>query len=119
MQLSANGLSIFISLAMLAGCGRQPQENTPESAAPPASSAEIAEPALVVRATEPASDCAGDQVSTYICGIQDAEDLLSLGQTRMILGSGMSTATPPAHMSLIYPATSEFTDLIHSPNFSQ
>jgi hypothetical protein len=121
-SFAIRNLSLAVALVMVAGCGGQSEEaeNTPETAAPPASSAEIRAPEIAVQPQTPAAaDCAGEQGLTYICGPQGAEDLLSLGDTGMILGSGMSNATTTAHMYLINPDTLEFTDLIRSPNFTQ
>ena len=120
--LAIRNLSIAIGLAMLAGCGGQSGESatvTPETTPPAASQTETTAPELATQAPATAADCAGEQGLAYICGVQGVEDLLRLGNTGMMLGSGMSNATTPAHMYLINPVTMEFADLIHGPNFSQ
>lgn len=115
-------LGLVIGFTLLASCGGQSDETvttTPETSAPPASSTEIVEPEVVVAGSESAADCTAEQGWTYICGVYGVEDLLSLGNTGMILGSGMSNATTPAHMYVIDPAAMQATDLINSLNFTQ
>ncbi|MES2624145.1 MAG: SMP-30/gluconolactonase/LRE family protein [Pseudomonadota bacterium] len=112
--------TIAIVFGLLAGCGDQDENGTattPEATVQPETvQPEQAGPAPEVTAT---GDCNNEQGLTYICGPQAVEDLLALGSTGMILGSGMSNATTQAHMYLIDPGTMEFTDLIHSPGFTQ
>lgn len=121
MQIFAiRNLSLAIALVVLGGCGQSEEAATaPEAAAPAATPAETVEPQAAPQASAAAPECAGEQGLTYICGPQGVEDLLSLGDTGMILGSGMSNATTPAHMYLIDPNTLQFTDLIHSASFTQ
>src|SRR5687768_8925677 len=98
--LTIRNLSLAVGLAVLAGCGGQEESpaTTPAANAPASPPAETATPAPAT-----AANCSGEQGLTYICGVQGAEDLLSLGDTGIILGSGMSSQTTPAHMYLIDP----------------
>jgi hypothetical protein len=121
-SLVIRNLSFAVVLAMVAGCGGQsdePAASAPTVTTSPATPAAEPAPAPPATATAAIADCSGEQGLTYICGLQGAEDLLSLGDTGMILGSGMSNATTPAHMYLINPDTLQFSDLIRAPNFTQ
>jgi hypothetical protein len=117
--LAIRNMSLAIGLAMLAGCGGQSEEGITTAPEAVTTGTETAQPEPVTAAPADTTDCAGEQGLTYICGLQGVEDLLSLGDTGMILGSGMSNATTPAHMYFINPVTMEFADLIHGPNFTQ
>ncbi|HEY0962005.1 MAG TPA: SMP-30/gluconolactonase/LRE family protein [Pseudomonadales bacterium] len=123
VKLKRSTLALFI--ATLAACGgndteappAQPQSTQPApvAATPPAATPPAAPPASV------AGDCAGEQGLTYICGVQAAEDLLSLDSANLVLASGMSDANAnvPGHMYLIDTATKEVTELVQGPNFTQ
>lgn len=104
---------LTVASAALTACGQ------PEATAP-AAEAVVAEP-VAAAVPAPVSDpaCAAEQGLTYICGPEAAEDLLALGDTGLILASGMSNATTPGHLYLVNPADGSWEDLIHGRNYSQ
>ncbi|MGV3593107.1 MAG: SMP-30/gluconolactonase/LRE family protein [Gammaproteobacteria bacterium] len=112
--------TLALLITTLAACGGNDDEAPPAQpqGAQPPPVAVTQEPAPADTAT---ADCAGEQGLTYICGVQGAEDLLSLDSANLILASGMSDASAnvPAHMYLIDPATHEVSELVHGSGFSQ
>ncbi len=99
---------LALAAGLLTACGGGEAPATAETAAPAAASAEPA-----------AIDCPAEAGLTYVCGLQGAEDLLSLGLTGRMLASGMSGENTPGHMYLVDPATLQFRELVHSDAFSQ
>ena len=90
MTISALKLTtLTLAAGLLSACGGSTETAAPEAAAPPAA----------------AVDCPAEAGITYLCGLQGAEDLLSLGLSGRILASGMSDQNNPGHMYLIDPAT--------------
>tara|TARA_B100000945_G_scaffold315169_1_gene313897 strand:- start:457 stop:1518 length:1062 start_codon:yes stop_codon:yes gene_type:complete len=67
--------------------------------------------------------CYSEAKINYICGPLNAEDLLSLGDTGMILTSGMNGtldgSETDGHIYLINPIDKSWADLVSGPNFSQ
>ena len=67
--------------------------------------------------------CNSDPNINYICGPLNAEDLLSVGDTGMILTSGMNGTLDGSqtngHLYLVNPVDESWVDLVSSPNFSQ
>ena len=67
--------------------------------------------------------CNSDPNINYICGPLNAEDLLSVGNTGMILTSGMNGTLDGSqtngHLYLVNPVDESWVDLVSSPNFSQ
>lgn len=63
--------------------------------------------------------CPSDPGITYICGLMNAEDLLSVGDTGMILTSGMSGEGVNGHLYLVNPLNDSWEELVFGPNFSQ
>jgi len=67
--------------------------------------------------------CVSDPNINYICGPLNAEDLLSVGDTGMILTSGMNGTLAGTdingHIYLINPLNESWADLVSSQNFSQ
>ena len=67
--------------------------------------------------------CYSEAKINYICGPLNAEDLLSLGDTGMILTSGMNGTLDGSetngHIYLINPIDKSWADLVSGPNFSQ
>lgn len=108
-------LAVALAVSLLAACGGS------ETTAPAAATATVAAPPAPapIAATPPAADCADGSGLTYICGLQGAEDLLSLGGTSRILASGMSSQSNPGHMYLVDPNTLQYEELIHGSSFSQ
>jgi hypothetical protein len=104
MTISALKLTtLTLAAGLLSACGGSTETAAPEAAAPPAA----------------AVDCPAEAGITYLCGLQGAEDLLSLGLSGRILASGMSDQNNPGHMYLIDPATMKFQELIHGDTFVQ
>lgn len=65
------------------------------------------------------SDCAPDAGLNYLCGVLNVEDLLLLGDTGMILASGMSSEGVAGHLYLIDPLVNTAEDLIYDGSFTQ
>jgi len=63
--------------------------------------------------------CPSDPGITYICGLMNAEDLLSVGDTGMILTSGMSGENVTGHLYLVNPLDDTWEELVFGANFSQ
>ena len=67
--------------------------------------------------------CNSDPNIHYICGPLNAEDLLSVGDTGMILTSGMNGTLDGSetngHLYLLNPTDEKWADLVSAPNFSQ
>lgn len=70
-------------------------------------------------AVEQPGICNEDVGITYICGLMNAEDLLSLGDNEMILTSGMSSEGVNGHLYLVNTKDDSWEDLVGSTNFSQ
>lgn len=62
--------------------------------------------------------CPSDPGITYICGLMNAEDLLMVGDTGMILTSGMANDTTNGHMYLVNPLDDTWEELVSGPNYS-
>jgi hypothetical protein len=91
---------IPIALALAVGLGLTgctAAEPEPEAAPPAATS------------TDP--DCPPEGNLTYVCGVQNPEDLLMLGDTGSILVSGMSGQGIVGHLYLVDPADDSLTEL--------
>lgn len=99
---------LTLAAGMLSACGGGGESTAPEETT-----------AVAAPEVPPAIDCTAETGITYLCGLQGAEDLLSLGLTGRILASGMSGQNSPGHMYLIDPATMQFQELIHGDSFSQ
>lgn len=108
-------LLLAAALATLAACSGEPETPSAPATPPPAAQAPVA----ATEAPAAAAACEMEQGVYYICGLQGAEDLLSLGSTGLILASGMSSQSTPGHMYLIDPATREVSELVHAASFSQ
>lgn len=114
-------LTLAVTLAGLTACGGD-NDTTPAQDTAPAQQTPAPAATPPPQAAAPAAnDCEGEQGLTYICGLQGAEDLLSLESANLILASGMSNANAnvPGHMYLIDPATHDVTELVHAANFTQ
>ena len=70
-------------------------------------------------AVEQSGICDEDVGITYICGLMNAEDLLSLGDSEMILTSGMSSEGVNGHLYIVNTRDDSWEDLVGSVNFSQ
>lgn len=62
--------------------------------------------------------CPSDAGISYICGLMNAEDLLMVGDTGMILTSGMANANTNGHMYLVNPLDDSWEELVGGPNYS-
>ena len=69
------------------------------------------------------NSCAPESGISYVCGLVNAEDLLSVGDTGMILTSGMNGSLNGAningHLYMVNTLDDSWEDLVGSPNFSQ
>ena len=94
---------------LLAGCGGD------------AGSGSTAAPAMAGGAgtAQEVVSCPSDPGITYICGLLNAEDLLSVGDTGMILTSGMNGEDVTGHLYLVNPLDDTWEELVFGPNFSQ
>ena len=63
--------------------------------------------------------CNEDPGITYICGLTNAEDLLALGDSGMILTSGMSSEGGNGHLYLVNTRDNSWEDLVGGTNFLQ
>ena len=70
-------------------------------------------------AAEPSNACAADSGISYVCGLMNAEDLLSVGDSGFILTSGMTSEGVNGHVYLIDPDDNSWHDLVSALNFSQ
>lgn len=62
--------------------------------------------------------CPSDPGITYICGLMNAEDLLALGDTGMILTSGMANNATNGHIYLVNPLDDSWEELVGGVNYS-
>ena len=95
---------------LLASCGGN-EDGSGTTSAPVTVAAESAIQEIV--------PCPSDPGITYICGLINAEDLLSVGDTGMILASGMNGEDVTGHLYLINPLDDSWEELVFGPNFSQ
>ena len=70
-------------------------------------------------AAEPSNACAADSGISYVCGLMNAEDLLSVGDSGLIITSGMTGEGVNGHLYLIDTRDNSWHDLASAPNFSQ
>ena len=70
-------------------------------------------------AAERSDACPADSGISYICGLMNAEDLLSVGDSGLILTSGMSGEGVNGHLYLIDTEDNGWHDLVSTANFSQ
>lgn len=105
MASFAVGLSV-----LLTACGGD-DSGAGTTMAPAGGSAQTA-------ATQEAVSCPSDPGITYICGLMNAEDLLMVGDTGMILTSGMANETTNGHMYLINPLDDSWEELVAGPNYA-
>lgn len=101
---------------LLAGCGEDAAEQEAASAAgTPADVAATPAPDPVVSEAE---TCAAEEGITYLCGLQNAEDLLAVGDSGLLLASGMSRGNISGHLYLVDPEQETFRELIFGGGFS-
>ena len=76
-------------------------------------------------ASQNAEECALDGVTTYICGLMNAEDLISVAGTDLIITTGMASSALTddeevnGHIYLIDTKDDSWEDLVSKPSFSQ
>lgn len=103
------GITLLVSF-LLSACGSD-EAGSGTTAAPELSAA--------ASTTQEVVSCPSDPGITYICGLQNAEDLLLAGDTGMILTSGMSGEGVTGHLYLVNPLDDSWEELVFGPNFSQ
>lgn len=111
-SIKINGLAIIGITLLLSACGG----GGDEAASGTTSAPDMAQGAAVAQQVVP---CPSDPGITYICGLMNAEDLLSVGDTGMILTSGMSGEGVNGHLYLVNPLDDSWEELVSGPNFSQ
>jgi hypothetical protein len=84
---------------------------------PPAATPTLATQASSISPSLPA--CSAEQGLTYLCGLYNAEDLIHLGDTGLLLASGMSRVDMSGRLYLINPNDLSFQELIHGESFTQ
>ncbi|MDT8398439.1 MAG: SMP-30/gluconolactonase/LRE family protein [Pseudomonadales bacterium] len=92
---------LLCGVLLAAGCGG------PDSAPPPAANGPVAEETVVA-----ADSCADEGKLSYLCGLMNAEDILPLGDTALLLASGMSSGDITGHLYLINPNDDSWQELI-------
>lgn len=109
------GAGLALCLAALAGCGQEAE----------VADAPVEQPGTetAVAQTEPTApaaprSCEPEGQLRYICGLQNAEDLLDVGSTGMILASGMSRGNVTGHLYLIDPSDESVRELMFGGYFS-
>ena len=76
-------------------------------------------------ADQNAEDCASDGGTTYVCGLMNAEDLISVAGTDLIITTGMASSALTddekvnGHIYLIDSEDDSWEDLVSKPSFSQ
>jgi hypothetical protein len=116
-----SSIVVLSSFAILSACSSEPEELAVVEAETEVEEVDIEELLnFVFEPAEPvASECAAEDGISYICGVLNGEDLLSLGDTGMILVSGLSNAEVGGHMYLVNPADNSAEDLIFDGDFTQ
>jgi hypothetical protein len=111
MKISLHGSITVALLAMcLVACSGGDNADSGTTMAPEGQSA--------AATTQEVIPCPSDPGITYICGLMNAEDLLMVGDTGMILTSGMSNETTNGHMYLVNPLDDSWEELTTGPNYS-
>ncbi len=76
-------------------------------------------------ANQNSDECASDGETTYICGLMNAEDLISVAGTDLIITTGMASSALTddeevnGHIYLINTEDDSWEDLVSKPSFSQ
>mgnify|MGYP001168275046 FL=1 len=76
-------------------------------------------------ADQNAEECASDGETTYICGLMNAEDLISVAGTDLVITTGMASSALTddeevnGHIYLIDTKDDSWEDLVSKPSFSQ
>ena len=76
-------------------------------------------------ANQNSEECASDGETTYICGLMNAEDLISVAGTDLIITTGMASSALTddeevnGHIYLINTEDDSWEDLVSKPSFSQ
>lgn len=112
--IGLNGALLAPLVLLVAGCGGGEDTGTATTMAPASEPAATPAPA----AREVVS-CPSDAGITYICGLMNAEDLLGVGDTGMILTSGMDGEGVPGHLYLVNPLDDSWEELVHGANYAE
>ena len=105
MKALAKLIIVYISLIVLLSC-TDSQDN-------------------YLTADQNAEECASDGETTYICGLMNAEDLISVAGTDLIITTGMASSALTddeevnGHIYLIDTKDGSWEDLVSKPRFSQ
>ncbi len=99
---------LYSTMLLLAGCGGDSSQQTVPSPQPAPAPAQVA-----------VDDCAPGQGLTYICGLINAEDLIHLGDTGLLLASGMTRGDLSGRLYLINPNDHSYQELVHGGSFGQ
>ena len=76
-------------------------------------------------ANQNGEECASDRETTYICGLMNAEDMISVAGTDLIITTGMASSALTddlevnGHIYLIDTKDDSWEDLVSKPSFSQ
>ena len=95
---------------LLSACGGSDETGSGTTQAPnAAASTSVAQEVI---------SCPSDPGISYICGLMNAEDLLSIGDTGMILTSGMTSEGVNGHLYMVNPLDDSWEELVSGPNYS-
>jgi DNA-binding beta-propeller fold protein YncE len=62
--------------------------------------------------------CENDSTLSYVCGLMNAEDIHHIGDSGLLLVSGMADEHSGGHIYLLNPTTLSYTDLVSAENYS-
>jgi len=103
-------INIIVLALFLSACGGGEDAGNGTTMAPDGS----AQQSVVQEAVS----CPSDPGINYICGLMNAEDLLGVGDTGMVLTSGMSDEETSGHIYLVNPLDDSWEELTSGPNYS-
>jgi len=110
MNMTFRGILLTAMAVLLSACGGSDDASSGITMAPDAGSVQTVAQEVV--------PCPSDPGITYICGLMNAEDLLMVGDTGMILTSGMANETTNGHMYLVNPLDDSWEELVGGPNYA-
>jgi len=108
-MMNRNRLFLIALASALAACGGSEDAGTSSTMVPVSGSDAVASQEIVT--------CPSDPGISYICGLMNAEDLLTVGDTGMILASGMSGEGVTGHLYLVNPLDDTWEDLVFGDNY--
>lgn len=112
--------ALLCGALMMAGCSSEQEESVAGGEQEPAQQPETQaeQESAAPQAQQAASECEPEGELTYICGPQNAEDLLLLGDTGLVLASGMSRGDVTGHLYLIDPQDGSYSELIFGGRYN-